>query len=141
MSADPSNSTTVVVRSLPKIEIDLPADTRSSETLTLATASAAEVAIYRLVQEALSNVHRHAHATDAAVGLHHRNSILHVAVADNGVGMPEHVRRGVGLSSMRARIEELGGRLMIRPGNPGTVLIASIPAHSEIRSVGDLAAA
>jgi two-component system NarL family sensor kinase len=117
------------------LNIALPAD------LDLSLSPPAEMAIYRLVQEALSNIHRHAHATDAAVGLHQRNSILHVAVADNGVGMPEHVRRGVGLSSMRARIEELGGRLMIRPGNPGTVLIASIPAHSEIRPVGDLAAA
>ena len=68
-------------------------------------------------------------------------SILHVAVADNGIGMPPKVRRGVGLSSMRDRIEELGGRLMIRAGNPGTVLIASMPTHAEIRPVGDLAPA
>ena len=102
---------------------------------------AAEVAVYRVVQEALSNVHRHARATDAAVLLHQRRSILHIAVADNGIGMPEHVRRGVGLSSMHDRIAELGGRLMIRPGNPGTLLIASVPAHAETRSVGDLAIA
>jgi two-component system NarL family sensor kinase len=88
--------------------------------------SAAEVAVYRMVQEALSNVHRHAQASDAAIGLHQRRSMLHIAVADNGKGMPEHVRRGVGLSSMRARIEELGGRLMIRAGHPGTVLIGDL---------------
>lgn len=102
---------------------------------------AAEVAVYRMVQEALSNVHRHARATDAAVVLHQRRSILHIAVADNGIGMPERVRRGVGLSSMHDRIAELGGRLMIRPGKPGTLLIASVPAHAETRSVGDLAIA
>jgi two-component system, NarL family, sensor kinase len=107
----------------------------------LELSSAAEVAVYRMVQEALSNVHRHAHASDAAIGLFQRRSMMHVAVADNGIGMPEHVRRGVGLASMRERIDELGGRLMIRAGNPGTVVIASIPAHAEIRSVGDLAQA
>lgn len=100
---------------------------------------AAEVAIYRVVQEALSNVHRHAHATHASVGLYQRHSVLHVAVADNGVGMPVNVRRGVGMSSMHDRIEELGGRLTIRPGHPGTVVIASLPTDAEIRPVGDLA--
>ena len=100
---------------------------------------AAEVAIYRFVQEALSNVHRHAHATHASVGLYERHSVLHVVVADDGVGMPAKVRRGVGMSSMHDRIEELGGRLTVRPSNPGTVLIASLPTDAEIRPVGDLA--
>jgi two-component system NarL family sensor kinase len=98
-----------------------------------------EVAIYRLVQEALSNVHRHARATDVAVGLYQRKSILHVAIADNGAGMPEGTRRGVGLSSMRDRIAELGGRLMLRAGKPGTILIASVPTDAEIRPVRGLA--
>ena len=108
---------------------------------TLVLSPAAEVAIYRMVQEALSNVHRHARATDVAIGLLVRRSILHVAIADNGIGMPEHIRKGVGLSSMRDRIEELGGRLTIRASHPGTVLIASVPIHAEIRSVGGLAIA
>jgi len=107
----------------------------------LSLSPAAEGAIYRFVQEGLSNIHRHARATDAAIGFYQRRSVLFVAVVDNGIGMPDHVRRGVGLASMRERIDELGGRLMIRAGSPGTVLIASIPAHAEIRSVGDLAQA
>ena len=101
--------------------------------------SAAEVAIYRFVQEALSNVHRHAHATHASVGLYQRHSIVHAVVADDGIGMPAKVRRGVGLSSMHDRIDELGGRMTVRPGNPGTVLVASLPIDAEIRPVGDLA--
>ena len=100
---------------------------------------AAEVAIYRMVQEALSNVHRHAQATDVAIGLRQRRSMLHVTIADNGVGMPAKPRIGVGLSSLRERIEEIGGRLMIRAGRPGTSLMASIPLHGETRAVGDLA--
>ena len=102
----------------------------------LCLSPAAEVAVYRMVQEALSNVHRHAHATDALVGLYQRRSIVHVAVVDNGVGMPANVPRGVGLSSMQARIAEFGGRLTIRSGSPGTILIASMPAQAEIRAVG-----
>jgi signal transduction histidine kinase len=102
---------------------------------------AAEVAIYRVVQEALSNVHRHAHATEVAIGLHRRRSMLHVTVADNGIGMPAKLRSGVGLSSLHERIEEIGGRLMIRAGKPGTILIASVPLHGETRAVGDLALA
>ncbi len=107
----------------------------------LRLAPAIEVAIYRLVQEALSNIHRHAQATYATVSLLQRRSILHVVVADNGVGMPAKVRRGVGLSSMHDRIEELGGRLIVSPADPGTVLIASLPANAEIRCVGDLSPA
>ena len=107
----------------------------------LRLAPAIEVAIYRLVQEALSNVHRHAQATYASVSLLQRRSILHVVVADNGIGMPANVKRGVGLSSMHDRIEELGGRLIVSPAHPGTVLIASLPANAEIRSVGDLSPA
>lgn len=99
---------------------------------------ATEVAIFRMIQEGLSNVHRHARATDAAVILKQRRSVLHVAVADNGVGLPAKIRAGVGLSSMRERIEEIGGRLTIRSGHPGTVLIGSVPLHADTRAVGDL---
>jgi two-component system, NarL family, sensor kinase len=95
--------------------------------------AAAEAAVFRVIQEALTNVHRHAHATDVIVGLYQRRSILHVVVADNGVGMPRQNGSGVGLSSMRARIAELGGRLSIRSSHPGALLIASIPAHPELR--------
>ena len=100
-----------------------------------------EAAVYRMVQEGLSNIHRHAHATQAAVGLYQRHAMLHVAIVDNGIGMPEHLRQGVGLSSMRERIAELGGRLRIRSAYPGTMLIASIPARAEARAIGDLAMA
>jgi signal transduction histidine kinase len=106
-----------------KIAMDL------TDELTLAPA--AEAAVYRIVQEALSNVHRHALATDVTVMVAQRRSVLHVVVADNGSGMPSKVKRGVGLSSMRDRIVELGGRLTISPSTTGTVLIASLPVNAE----------
>src|SRR4249919_5017 len=104
-------------------------------------APATEVAVYRMVQEALSNVHRHAQATEVVIGLYRRRSMLHVAVTDNGIGLPAKLRTGVGLSSMRERIQEIGGRLMFRAGKPGMVLMASVPLHGETRAVGDLALA
>ena len=100
---------------------------------------AAEVVLYRFVQEALSNVHRHANATKVLVGLLARRSMLHAVVLDDGTGMPLHISRGVGLAGMRERLSELGGRLTVRPGSPGTKMIASLPADSRIRAVGDLA--
>ena len=99
----------------------------------------AAVAMYRIVQEALSNIHRHAKATDVLVALYRRRSIFHVVIVDNGIGMPVEVTQGVGLSSMRSRLSELGGRLTVRKALPGTMLIASLPAHSRLKATGDLA--
>ena len=99
----------------------------------------AQVAIYRMVQEALSNVHRHAHATEIKVGLFCRRAAIHVVVADNGNGLPGEVTRGVGLSAMRDRFRELGGRLLIRKSVPGTVLLGCLPTEPRIRAIGDLA--
>lgn len=99
----------------------------------------AEEVLYRIVQEALSNVHRHAHATKVAVGLFGRRAMFHAVILDNGIGMPAHVWRGVGLPGMRERLSELGGRLIVRSASPGTIVIASLPAKPRIRAVGDLA--
>ena len=99
---------------------------------------AAELAMYRVVQEALSNVHRHANATQIFVGLYSRRSMIHLVVADNGTGIPSLVAPGVGLASMRERLSALGGRLAIRRGGPGTEIIASLPLNPMIRAVGDL---
>jgi two-component system, NarL family, sensor kinase len=98
----------------------------------------AEVVLYRVVQEALSNVHRHAHATDAAVTLVARKDMVHAVIIDNGIGMPTPIRHGVGLPGMRARLNELGGRLTVRPASPGTMLIASLSLRPCLRAVGDL---
>lgn len=105
---------------------------------TMSNSKAGEAALYRFVQEALSNVHRHAHATQASVGLFSRKSTIHAVVADNGVGMPGDAKFGVGVPSMRSRLVEMGGRMAVRQAHPGTILIASLPNHPETRAVGDL---
>jgi signal transduction histidine kinase len=73
--------------------------------------AAMEIACYRIVQEALTNVVRHAHATHATVGLRVQQEALEVEVRDDGQGLPLGVRSGVGLRSMRERAEELGGHV------------------------------
>ncbi|MEW2352753.1 histidine kinase [Spirillospora sp. NPDC029432] len=89
--------------------------------------AAAEVAAYRIVQEALTNVYRHAQAGNALVRLS-LNGDLHVWVGDDGVGMAEGARSGVGMSSMRERAAEIGGSCTVEPGpEGGTVVRARLP--------------
>jgi signal transduction histidine kinase len=80
--------------------------------------AAVEVAVYRIVQEALTNVRRHARADHAYIHIQRERDVLRVTVSDDGSGMPEGRRSGVGLSSMRERAAELGGICVIG-GGPG----------------------
>jgi len=93
---------------------------------------AAQGAIYRVAQEALSNVHRHARAGSVGALLCFRGSKVHFIIADDGIGISPDSRAGkgsagVGLASMRSRVVELGGRLSIRRLSPGTAIVASVP--------------
>jgi signal transduction histidine kinase len=91
-----------------------------------------EEQLYRLGQEALANVVKHARASSAAVCIAARDDIVWMEVSDNGRGFdpaavgPEHF----GLRSMRGRVADLGGRLEVRstPGR-GTVLRVEVPAQ------------
>jgi signal transduction histidine kinase len=94
-----------------------------------------EMSIYRIAQEALSNVHRHAHASRVHLFLHYRRGAAHLVIADNGIGISAEVAAGtaslgVGLSSMRSRLAEIGGRLSIRRLDPGTAIVASFGLES-----------
>ncbi|MFD0686572.1 sensor histidine kinase [Actinomadura fibrosa] len=94
--------------------------------------AAAEVAAYRIVQEALTNVHRHANADSAVVRLY-LNGDLHVTVNDNGVGLPMSMRSGIGMSSMRERAAELGGSCTVGPGPKGGTLVrARLPVNGAL---------
>jgi two-component system NarL family sensor kinase len=91
--------------------------------------AAVEVACFRIVSEALTNVARHSRATRCEVRLS-LNGGLDVDVHDDGVGLPEGWRAGVGITSMRERVTELGGDLAIEPGLPhGTRITARLPAQ------------
>jgi len=92
-----------------------------------------ELTIYRVAQEALSNVVRHAHATGTRVDLHFGEDIL-LTVTDDGCGLPVPSTTsatsgsGLGLIGMRERVSLVGGMLDVHEGLPnGTVVRATIP--------------
>jgi signal transduction histidine kinase len=89
--------------------------------------AAVEVAAYRIVQEALTNVVRHANAQACRVSLTVGHG-LKLEIIDDGVGLPEERHAGVGLSSMRERVAELGGTFTAEsPSGGGTRVLAHLP--------------
>ncbi len=92
-----------------------------------------ELTLYRIAQEALTNIRKHSRATEAVVHLVLRRRLAVFRVDDNGIGIGEAVpsddpRTGLGLYSLRERVEALGGRLDIGPRRGGgTTLIARLP--------------
>jgi signal transduction histidine kinase len=92
--------------------------------------AAVEVAAFRVIQEALTNVARHARAKTCCVRLSvdEATDALQLEVTDDGVGMPEGRHAGVGLSSMRERAVELGGICDVKPiPTGGTRVLARLP--------------
>jgi len=90
--------------------------------------AAVEVAAYRITQEALNNVVRHSGARHCRLALSVAGGGLRVEVSDDGSGIPAGAPAGIGLSSMRERAEELGGRLDVdTTEGGGTRLAAFLP--------------
>jgi signal transduction histidine kinase len=90
--------------------------------------AAVEVAAYRIVGEALTNVVRHADAERCTVRLRVTDDALVVEVRDDGRGITEHVEAGVGLLSLRERAAELGGQTEVScPPEGGTLVRAVLP--------------
>lgn len=87
------------------------------------------VALYRILQEALTNIARHANASSVEVNLRPDHNTILLHVRDDGEGFDTHSQRsGIGLDGMRERLEILGGALEIRSQpNHGTHLLARIP--------------
>jgi two-component system NarL family sensor kinase len=98
--------------------------------------AAVEVAAYRIVSEALTNVVRHAGASVCDVRIWWDGDI-HVEVRDNGRGLPPDYRPGMGLTSIRERCAELGGTATITPYAPaGTRVICRLPVPRAARGIG-----
>jgi signal transduction histidine kinase len=89
--------------------------------------AAVEVAAYRIVQEALNNVMRHAHAENCVIRVL-VDDVLQIEIVDDGAGLPEDHRSGVGLLSMQERASELGGTCVVeRLKGGGTRVYARLP--------------
>jgi len=91
-----------------------------------------QVAIYRIIQEALTNVLRHADASSVNIELDARNDHLALSVEDDGRGPSGELRPHLGLLGMRERVTALGGTLAVGPGNGrGFRIEASIPRKGD----------
>lgn len=95
-----------------------------------------ETTLFRILQEALTNVHRHSAGTTVRIALQVDAELVQLEISDNGKGIPEErLRRlseddsvtGVGLAGMRERVRELGGTLLIGTAFPGTTITVKIP--------------
>lgn len=92
-----------------------------------------ETAVFRIVQEALTNVFRHSGARKGWVTVLKQDGQVVVTVRDDGKGISDHVAEfrpdsiGIGIGGMRQRIKEFGGELQLRNSNPGTIVEVVIP--------------
>lgn len=92
-----------------------------------------EATIYRVVQEALTNVIKHAQAEHARVAVEERGNRVTIIVEDDGRGIDEDAAGGFGLIGMRERVELVGGDLAVEPGQDGgTRVTASLPVMREL---------
>src|SRR5262249_53406525 len=94
-----------------------------------------EIALFRVLQEALTNIHRHSKSTSAEVGFEPSAENVVLTIRDKGVGIPKEVldrfrssgTSGVGLAGMRERIRELGGTFEVESSSEGTTVKVVVP--------------
>jgi PAS domain S-box-containing protein len=101
--------------------------------------SQAETAMFRVVQECLTNVHRHSGSSRARIGLRRTPGWLELEISDQGRGIspapaesgPGDARSGVGIAGIKERMRELGGRVEIASDSKGTTVRATLPLELE----------
>jgi signal transduction histidine kinase len=123
-------------RSGMEIKVDLPEDvTRLPKPLALG--------LFRVLQESLTNIHRHANSTRADVELKFFPGKVALQVRDYGKGIDPDLldgfrtmgmNSGVGLAGMRERVRELGGQLTIQACEPGTMIVVTMPLLERIET-------
>ena len=119
------------------VELDLPDHLRRLPTDL-------ETAVFRVVQESLTNVHRHSGSPTAIIHLDAGPELIHLEVIDHGCGIPpqklssqqESESIGVGLFGMRERLRQLNGELEITSDSRGTTVHVTIPLTQSAPAVG-----
>ncbi len=118
-------------RSKIRVDLELPGDLgRLQQDL--------ETAIFRIVQECLTNIHRHSESPVARIRISRSDGQVCLEVEDDGKGIPQEKRGamdsggmpGVGIRGMRERLRQLGGNLEIKSNGRGTVVVARLPVAS-----------
>lgn len=95
----------------------------------------AKTALYRVAQEALTNIERHSKATKISLKVYGHRHGATLRIEDNGIGMPDKIREsealgGLGMRNMQERIEHLHGKLSIFSTGTGTIVEATVPLTS-----------
>jgi PAS domain S-box-containing protein len=113
-------------RSQIKVDLEIPADLGRLP-------SDMEIAIFRIVQECLTNIHRHSGSSTAAIRVYQEKERVIVQVEDRGKGIPAEKQReleagrgGVGFGGMQERVRQLGGTLEIRSQGSGTLVSVTL---------------
>jgi signal transduction histidine kinase len=102
-----------------------------------------EVSLFRVVQECLTNVHRHSNSSTALVRLSRTASEVKLEVIDNGIGIKEDIRSsiasgvsaGVGFRGMQERVRLLGGTLTVQSDENGTSVLVTLPVARDAQSI------
>jgi len=100
-----------------------------------------ETAVFRIIQEAVTNVFRHSGARNAWISLVKENDHILGTVRDDGKGISERTLQfrpdsiGVGIGGMKQRVKEFSGELQMRNANPGTIIEMTLPIGAETRGV------
>jgi len=100
----------------------------------------AEIALFRVLQEALTNVHRHSGAKSVEIHLSCGEDLALLQVKDDGRGIPPRLLRrfleghggGIGLAGMRERLADLQGELRVESSTAGTLICATVPADCSL---------
>jgi signal transduction histidine kinase len=94
-----------------------------------------EATVFRIVQESLTNVHKHAKTKSATVRISYESDCIEVVIEDKGTGIPgflsldsPNITLGVGIQGMRERVRYLNGTFNIQSTTSGTVVSATVPA-------------
>lgn len=94
-----------------------------------------ELTIFRIVQECLTNIHRHSGSQTANIHLSEKDGFVQCEISDKGKGIPQDKQpefassttMGVGLRGMRERVNQLGGVLEIHSNGDGTTIVVALP--------------
>ena len=106
-------------------------EVRYDSSITVRLPDETETHLFRIAQEALTNIARHAKATRVEMSLHRDGGKVRLRISDNGKGLDESERagpRGIGMTGMRARARSAGGELDVRSSDRGVTIEAWVPS-------------